>query len=347
MNALRFPGRNQWEVVDLPRPEPDRGEVLVRVRAAGICHTDVEILRGNYPTRYPVVPGHEFAGVVESAGPGLAVSGWTGQRVVVDPNRPCRDCPACRAGLFNKCFHLKTYGSSLDGGFQEFVAVSEECLLPVPPLLSFEEAALAEPLACVLHGLNRLTVPPGVEVLIFGAGPIGLLMLAALRRQNDGDGDADPSLSPPQVTMVDRQPARLEAAVRLGAAAAVLADDLRQKQKEFAARFSVVIDATGSPAVVETLPRYTRDRGTILLFGVCPPDVRINYSPYEVYYREITLLGSYSLNGELPQALALLGAGVIPAQEIITHRVSLAEVPAYLSDPGGGGTLKVQAVFPT
>jgi threonine dehydrogenase-like Zn-dependent dehydrogenase len=118
------------------------------------------------------------------------------------------------------------------------------------------------------------------------------------------------------------------------------------RQEHFKERFSVVIDATGSPKVVEQLPWYTRDRGTILLFGVCPPDQLVNYSPYDVYYRELTILGSYSLNGELPQAVALLHAGKIPAKEIITHRVALDDVPGHLSNPGSSGTLKIQAVFP-
>ncbi len=332
MKALQFPSRNQMQVVDLPQPEPNRGEALVRVYSSGICHTDVEILRGNYPTLYPVVPGHEFAGTVEAVGPGLS-SDWVGQRIVVDPNRPCRECPACRAGLFNKCLNLKTYGSSLDGGFQEFVAIAEDCLVPILDL-PFDDAALAEPLACVLHGLNRLTIPSRGEVLIFGAGPIGVLMQVALQA---GAAKA-------QVTVVDLQPSRLEKARRLGAAGVVLADKI--KQEHFKERFSVVIDATGAPQVVEQLPWYTRDRGTILLFGVCPPDRSVKYSPYEVYYRELTIQGSYSLNGELSQAIAMLSAGNIPTQELVTHKVSLDEVPQHLSNPGAPGTLKIQAVFP-
>jgi 2-desacetyl-2-hydroxyethyl bacteriochlorophyllide A dehydrogenase len=332
MKALQFPSRNQMQVVDLPQPEPNQGEALVRVHSSGICHTDVEILRGNYPTLYPVVPGHEFAGTVEAVGPGLS-SDWVGKRIVVDPNRPCRECSACRAGLFNKCIRLKTYGSSLDGGFQEFVAIAGDCLVPIADL-PFEEAALAEPLACVLHGVNRLTIPPKGEVLIFGAGPIGVLMQVALQA-----GDAKP-----EVTVVDLQPSRLEKAKRLGAAEVVLADKIRQEH--FRERFSVVIDATGAPSVVEQLPWYTRDRGTILLFGVCPPDRFVNYSPYEVYYRELTIQGSYSLNGELPQALGILSEGKIPTQEVVTHRISLEDVPQHLSNPGTAGSLKIQAVFP-
>jgi threonine dehydrogenase-like Zn-dependent dehydrogenase len=128
-----------------------------------------------------------------------------------------------------------------------------------------------------VHGLNRLTIPPKGEVLIFGAGPIGVLMQVALQA-----GDANP-----QVTVVDLQPSRLETVRRLGAVEAVLAGNM--KQEHFRERFSVVIDATGAPTIVEQLPWYTRDRGTILLFGVCPPDRVVNYSLYEVYYRELTI----------------------------------------------------------
>jgi threonine dehydrogenase-like Zn-dependent dehydrogenase len=153
---------------------------------------------------------------------------------------------------------------------------------------------------------------------------------------------ADNSALP--LTVVDLQPSRLETARRLGAVEAVLAGNIRQE--DFRERFSVVIDATGAPKVVEQLPWYTRDRGSILLFGVCPPDQLVNYSPYEVYYRELTIQGSYSLNGELPQAVAILRAGKIPTKEIVTHLVSLDDVPGHLSNPASSGALKVQAVFP-
>jgi D-altritol 5-dehydrogenase len=330
MKALQFPRVNHTEVVNIERPSISGQEVLVKVGASGICHTDVEILRGNYGANFPVIPGHEFAGTVEKVGnevdPGLV-----GRTVVVDPNVPCHQCAACAAGLFNKCSNLKTYGSTLDGGFSEYVAVDAGTVHSAEGL-SMRAAALAEPLACVLHGLNRLSLSPQQRTIIFGAGPIGMLMLQALRAKGVTE-----------VACVDRHKSRLEIARRLGAHACFQPDEIAQESHR--REFNIAIDATGIPAVIQTLPDLIKDRGTILLFGVCPPDARVAFSPFEIYDRELAVLGSCSLCGEIDEALELLKKGAISVDEIVSHQVSLEQMPEYLSRVGDPDTLKVQLVF--
>ncbi len=131
-------------------------EALIRVGAAGICHTDIDILHGHYPARFPLTPGHEFAGVVEAVGRNADES-LVGQRVAADPLLPCNLCSPCRARRFNKCESLEAYGATISGGFSEFVVVAIDRLHQIGTL-SFEAAALAEPLGCVLHGLNRVGI---------------------------------------------------------------------------------------------------------------------------------------------------------------------------------------------
>jgi Threonine dehydrogenase and related Zn-dependent dehydrogenases len=330
MKALQFPRVNHTEVVNIERPSISGQEVLVKVGASGICHTDVEILRGNYGANFPVIPGHEFAGTVEKVGKEVD-PGLVGRTVVVDPNVPCHQCAACAAGLFNKCSNLKTYGSTLDGGFSEYVAVDAGTVHSAEGL-SMRAAALAEPLACVLHGLNRLSLSPQQRTIIFGTGPIGMLMLQALRAKGVTE-----------VACVDRHKSRLEIARRLGAHACFQPDEIAQESHR--REFNIAIDATGIPAVIQTLPDLIKDRGTILLFGVCPPDARVAFSPFEIYDRELAVLGSCSLCGEIDEALELLKKGAISVDEIVSHQVSLDQMPEYLSRVGDPDTLKVQLVF--
>ena len=332
MKALQFPRVNQTEIVSLEKPSISAREVLVRVGASGICHTDIEILKGNYGANFPVIPGHEFAGIVEQVGK-EADPGLIGRPVVVDPNVPCHQCAACAAGLFNKCLNLKTYGSTLDGGFSEYVAVDAGTVHSAEGL-SMRAAALAEPLACVLHGLNRLSLSPQQSTIIFGTGPIGMLMLQVLKARGVTE-----------VACVDRHSGRLETARRLGAQACFQADEIGPDTHR--REFNVAIDATGIPGVIQMLPDLVKDRGTVLLFGVCPPQARVPFSPFEIYDRELAILGSCSLCGEIEEALDLLRKGAISVDEIVSHQVSLEEMPEYLSRVGSPDTLKVQLVFDT
>jgi 2-desacetyl-2-hydroxyethyl bacteriochlorophyllide A dehydrogenase len=235
--------------------------------------------------------------------------------------------------LFNKCLNLKTYGSTLDGGFSEYVAV-DAGTIHLAEGLSMRAAALAEPLACVLHGLNRLSVSPQHRTIIFGTGPIGMLMLQVLKARGVTE-----------VACVDRHNGRLETARRLGAQACFQADEIGPDTHR--REFNIAIDATGIPAVIQMLPDLVKDRGTVLLFGVCPPQARVSFSPFEIYDRELAILGSCSLCGEIEEALELLRKGAISVDEIVSHQVSLEEMPEYLSRAGSPDTLKVQLVFDT
>nr|MCU0909255.1 alcohol dehydrogenase catalytic domain-containing protein [Paracoccaceae bacterium] len=178
MRGLVFREGQAVAVETLPDPAPGPGEVVIAVRASGICHTDVEILRGNYgASAFPLVPGHEFAGEVVALGSGVA-SVAVGDRVVVDPNIGCGVCPACLRGRLNLCERLGACGVSRNGGFAAFCAVPADRLVAAGDL-PWPVAALAEPLGCVLNGLSPMAGRDCGRALVFGAGPIGLLMALA------------------------------------------------------------------------------------------------------------------------------------------------------------------------
>ncbi len=325
MEALTFLALQKVKLSELKRPVPAAEEVLVEVAVSGLCHTDLAILKGDYPATFPIVPGHEFSGTVGSE----KHEHLLGVRVSIDPLLPCGKCSACSRGQRNKCLDLNAYGATLNGGFEEFARVSATAVHPIGDL-PFEAAALAEPLGCVLHGLSRIRIEQNARVILFGVGPIGLLILEALQARGAGE-----------IVCVDLHPSRRKKARLLGAAEVLSPDELGSFGSYQS--FDLAVDATGVVDVTAKLPNYARDGGQVLFFGVCPPTATMALSPFEVYYRELTLIGSFSLNGEIKEALTLLQSGRIRYQEIISHSVNLASLPKLLNQSGSGEVLKIQA----
>lgn len=331
MKSVLYRARNEVAVADLPDPVAGPGEAVVEVRASGICHTDVEVLRGNYGTSaFPVVPGHEFAGLVVDVGAGVAGIG-TGDRVVVDPNIECGACPACRRGWSHLCENLRAYGVTQHGGFAERCVVSAAALHPIGDL-PFHIAALAEPMGCVLNGLDAAGAGLARNALIFGAGPMGLLMAVALRSRGMAE-----------VALVDLDEARLERVGGFGfraiAGGATELADLHHA-------VDLVVEATGVPAVAEGLTEYLVNGGTGLIFGVSDRNARIRVSPFEIFRRQLTLCGSHSLNHNIPEALAVIRASGPDIGRVVSHRLPLEAISEVLGGRTPAASMKVQAERP-
>ncbi|QND59773.1 zinc-dependent alcohol dehydrogenase family protein [Mesorhizobium huakuii] len=332
MKAIRFAAAGVAGMADLEMPSIKAGHALVRVRAAGLCHTDIEVLHGRYGVgAFPLVPGHEYAGTVEAVADDVATV-KPGDRVAIDPNIPCGHCPACRKGLTNLCASLKAYGVTENGGFAEFSLVAVDHLHGIGDL-AFDTAALAEPLACVLNGLGAAGVEAGMTVpgnaLVFGAGPIGLLMALSLKAKGVGS-----------VAVADISEQRLVFAEALGL------EPLVSGSRGLAARargFDFVADATGVAKVVEGMIGFTADGGTALVFGVCAPDARISVAPFEIFRRQIRLAGSHSLNRNIPQALDILKRDDGTMARLVSHQLPLSELlPFFGKSSGDPATMKVQ-----
>jgi threonine dehydrogenase-like Zn-dependent dehydrogenase len=327
MKALIFPRKDEAVIDTLP--DPKAGEVVVAVKASGICGTDIEVMHGAYgASAFPLVPGHEFSGEVIAVGAGVDTL-TVGTRVVIDPNIHCGECDPCGRGLFNLCDKLGAYGVSTHGGFAEQCVVRAEAAIPIGDL-DFATAALCEPLGCVLNGIEAIGIEGVRTALVFGAGPIGLLMGLALKAGGVGD-----------VTMVDITPSRLELARSFGLGG-IESRDAALADKHQAV--DLVVDCTGVAAVAATLTTYAINGGKVLYFGVCSPDARIEISPFEVFRRQLTLAGAHSLNHNIPQALAIIQNDPATFARLISDRVTLEEIPSYLKGEKRGG-LKVQALF--
>lgn len=312
MKALYFTQVGSSEVREIPEPEVGPDEVLVRVRAAGICGTDLHMYLGEWPTDFPLIPGHEFAG--EVAGFGNQVKGLhVGQGVAVSPCVYCGKCSPCRSRQLNFCQNLLVYGGALPGGFAEYVAVKDSCVFPCDGL-SLDEASVIEPISCGVHAFTHLGSITGGKVLLFGCGTQGLILLQLSRISGA-----------PEVVAVDLYPKKLALAEKLGACQTLLAGDDLDKHLRQAGPFDLVIDATGSPRIVESLIKYVRNAGTLLFFGVCPPEATISMHPFEVFRRELKIFGSFSLSGDFEPALRLAQSGAIDVKSLITHRLPLTE----------------------
>lgn len=330
MKAVTYPARGEVAFRDLPEPEPAADEVLIRVRASGICHTDIDVLHARYGSgAFPVVPGHEYAGEVVALG--REVSGFAiGDRVVVDPNLSCGTCRSCLLGQENLCVKLGAYGVSVNGGFTEFSAVATRNLHPIGDL-PFNQAALAEPMGCVLNGVSVISPKPEDVALIIGAGPIGMLLAIALRTRGVR-----------AITLADIDPSRLALAASFGF------DGVESGSADMAAMrrgMDICVDATGRSRVAGSLIDYAADGGSVLFFGVCPPDARIAISPFELFRRQVRLQGTHSLNRNIPAALDAIRSYGPSIADLVSHRVGLEEIAGILSSHAPAGSLKIQAAL--
>ena len=311
--VVEAPGKIVYR--EAPHPTPGPGEVVLRVAAAGLCGTDLHIYRGEYEAIYPIIPGHEFSGAITAVGEGVDDLA-PGMRVTADPNIFCHRCAYCRSGKHNQCLNLRAVGVNQDGAFAEYVRVPRGNIYPIGDL-PFSQAAFAEPLGCVVYALQRTQIRPADDVLLFGAGPMGCLLVQAVAHCGAA-----------RLVVSDISARRLERAASLGATDTVLADvrqetRLRQLSPE---GFDVVIDATGVPQVVESGFAYLRPRGKYLFFGVCPAGVQIRVTPYDIFRRDWQIIGSFALSYTIQEAIRWLQTGRVHVETLISHQMPLAEV---------------------
>ncbi len=332
MRAIVVERPQLWQVEEVSGPKPKEDEIIVAVKVCGVCGTDLHIFDGDFPANFPLVPGHEFAGEVVGVGKSVK-SVKIGDFVAVHPNVPCRLCDFCKEGNEHLCENLQAYGVHIQGGFAQFVAVRETNVYKANGL-TLTQAAWAEPLSCCLHGLSKVDVKPGEKALVLGCGPIGLLFVQLLLIHGASE-----------VVAIDLSDQRLEMAKRLGASTALRPDEFDRNYREIAPQgFSLVVEASGNSKAVELGLKLVRAGGRFLQFGVCPIEAAVNFSPFTIYRREITIVGSFSLGKEMPQAIALLRSGRIQVKPLTTHQFGLEGFGEAMKLIRSSESLKVQIV---
>jgi 2-desacetyl-2-hydroxyethyl bacteriochlorophyllide A dehydrogenase len=324
MKAAVVTGPGQWEVTDVPDPVPGPGDVVVEVERCGVCGTDLHVLAGETPTvHYPVIPGHEFSGRVVAAGAGTTGLPL-GTFVVVDPMVYCGHCQQCRSGWTNLCTSGGGLGTTADGAFARYVRVGRDRCEPVPESVAPDWAPLTEPLSCALHALDRAGPVVGADVLVIGAGPAGLLLTRLL------------SLGGARVDVVERTPLRRQAAPLFGAERAVASTDDLDRERGW----QLVVDASGNASAIQDGLSLVRRAGTFVIFGVCRSDARVELSPYDVFSRELTIIGSNSVRHSFGRALAVLASGRVPADKLLDEAVPLSEIGRAFDRTRQGNGLK-------
>jgi 2-desacetyl-2-hydroxyethyl bacteriochlorophyllide A dehydrogenase len=289
-------------------PAPGAGEVLIKVMASGICGTDLHIFRGEYLGNYPVIPGHEFSGVITAVGSDVERF-KIGDRVAVEPNIACDNCVHCLNNRQNFCLNWQAIGVTLPGGMAQYVTVPEKVVFDIGNL-PFEQAAFMEPLSCVVHGIEKAQIHLSDRVAILGAGPIGNLMLQICSAQGAAE-----------ITMLENNPGRIELARQLGANSVV--DRLKDLEMD---TYDVVIDATGVIPVINRAIDFARSGGTVLLFGVPPSGKHLEFEAFKIFQKGITMLSSYTSVRNSYQAVGLLQSGQVKVEPLISHRMPLEEL---------------------
>jgi L-iditol 2-dehydrogenase len=332
MLALRIPELERLELVDVKRPEAGPRDLLLRVAAGGICGTDPHILHGVYPANFPIIPGHEYAGIVEAMGP--EVQGFRpGDHVAVDPNIVCNQCYFCRRGKSHLCSNLVALGVTIPGGFAEYSVVPDTQAYLLPQDLPLAHAALAEPLACCIRGVDLAEIVSGDHVAIFGMGPMGAMILQLARLHGAA-----------QVVVVEPQPGRRRRAEKLGAS--MVLDPAKDAPVEairsrFPEGVDVVFDCSGHPDAIRQSLKVAARGGTVMLFAVCAKEHDIALNPFWVNDNEITIRGSYNNPYTHSRAIDLLASGRIDGGAVVTDRYPLRDAVEAFRCAGTSETLKV------
>src|SRR6266851_6714271 len=328
MRAAVIKESHEVSVVSVEDPAPGPREVVVDVAACGICGTDLHILDGEFAPSLPIVPGHEFAGVVVATGRDVTELN-EGQRVAVDPSLYCFECHYCRLGHNNLCERWNAIGVSVPGGAAEFALAPVGNCVPVPDHIRLEDAALIEPLSCAIRGYDVLTSQLGSHVLIYGSGTMGLMMLQLAKRTGAASVD-----------VVDINPERLSTAAALGCSStATSADELDRPRG-----WELVIDATGAGAAIQDGLQRVAPGGTFLQFGVAAYGTRVTIEPFRIYNKEITITGSMAVLHSFERAAELFADGVLDPDVFISDRLPLDDYAEALDRFKRGIGRKIQVI---
>jgi len=331
VKAIVYQAPRQFSVTSVPAPEPARGEVRLRVEIAGMCGTDLHIHDGGFFSRYPLTPGHEIVGRVDALGDAVTGLG-IGDRVAADNTVLCGRCAPCRRDQPLFCENFYSLGVNGPGAFAEHVVVLAEKCFPAGDL-DPRTAVMTEPTACAVHGMDVLGLRPGSDVLLFGAGPTGLVLAQLLVH---GGAASVTVAAPTEFKLALARGYGVDATVQIDRAhpgASVEALRARAPQG-----YGVVIEATGASQVAELCVPLTRDGGTVLLYGMADERATVPVHPYEVFRRELTIKGSFAQTHCFDRALGMLRSGRVRTEGIVTHEFALDEyaraLEAVRSEPG-------------
>ncbi len=326
MKSAVFYEKHNLVVEDLPMPEVGHDDVLIRVKACGICGTDVHIFNGDEgaaATPTGTVLGHEFAGIVEKIGDNVKEI-KVGDRVCVDPNKLCNECYYCKSGIGHFCESMIGIGTTVNGGFSEYCAVPQSQVYKIADTTTYEMAAMTEPVACCVHGIDMCNISCGDTVAVIGGGMIGMIMLQLAKLSGAG-----------RLIMIEPVEEKREICKRLGADICI--DPITENVKEVLKnngieRISTVIECVGRLNTIEQAIEIAGKDSVVMMFGLTAPNDKLSIKPFEIFKKEVVLKASFINPYTQKRALTLIDSGKIDVSSMIYATEPLERLPEILAD---------------
>lgn len=334
MKAAVYHGPQDLRVEEVPVRELKDNEVKIQVKYCGICGTDIHIFHGDggcCDVTPPLVPGHEFSGVVAEVGSKVKTV-KVGDRVTGDPNDMCGECYFCKSGMQHFCKNNIGVGTTVDGGFAEYVIMREKQVYKVSDDLSFIEAAMTEPISCCLHGIDLCNIKAGDTVLVMGGGPIGMIMMQLAK--NAGAS---------KVIMSEPVEEKREQALKLGATKTIdpLHEDVEAVLAEYCENVNVVIECVGNVHTQADAVRFAGRGATIMYFGLAAPEESFPIRPDDIFKKELHITSSYINPYSFERAIQILESGTVELESLITNVVPLDDIADVFTKPEYRRTGKV------
>lgn len=326
MKAAVFKGKKDLVVQEVNLDENiGEKQVLVNVKACGVCGTDVHIYNGSEGSASvtpPVILGHEFSGIVEKVGSGVT-SVKVGDKVSVDPNDMCGECKYCLEGQNQFCENLEATGVTMNGGFAEKVVVKEKQIYKVAEHVAFEDAAMIEPVSCCLHGLDLMEIKAGDTVLVLGGGAIGMIMLQLAKYSGAS-----------KIILSDPVESKRKLALELGADIVVdpINEDIREKVlANGVTNVNKVVECVGMKATMKQAVDIAGFGATIMMFGLTAPDEEIGVKPFEIFKKELKITSSFINPYTFGRAVAILETGNINLEKLYS-KVKLDDIEKVFTE---------------
>ncbi|MDU7030878.1 MAG: zinc-dependent alcohol dehydrogenase family protein [Clostridiales bacterium] len=327
MKSVVFYGKHDLRVEESKKPEIGPKDVLIQVKACGVCGTDVHIYEGDKGAAEvtpPTILGHEFSGVVAQTGAEV-VNCKVGDRVCIDPNCYCGTCEPCRNGAAHYCENMIGYGTTVNGGFAEYCAVNERQVYLLGENTTFEQGAMAEPVACCLHGIDMCEIQPGHQVVVIGGGMIGLLMMQLAKLAGAA-----------KVALLEPVENKREVAKKLGADICIdpIKEDVQAVLKAAGMTWiNTVIECVGRPSTIRQAIDIAGNKAVVMMFGLTKPDETIQVKPFEVFQKELVLKASFINPYTQKRALDLIDSRRLDVSSMIYEVCGLENLEDVLSKP--------------
>lgn len=335
MKAVLYERALNFSVRDVENPVIQDHQVKIKVHSCGVCRTDIHLHHGEFMAGFPLIPGHEFVGEIVETGKDVREL-KIGDRVCADNTVLCGYCYYCKRNEPLYCENFYSLGVNGPGGFSQYVVVNHDKVFPIGDL-PYDQAVLVEPTACAVHGLDIIDVKAGDDILLFGTGPTGIILAQLLKHAGAGN-----------MVVVASDSRKLDVVKSLGADLTVQMDrsDYSKHQEELLQRFpkgfDIVVDATGAKEVMQQLTKFAKFGAKIVIYGVASEHDEITVNPYEIFRKELKIIGSFAQTHCFDRALKFIQLGIVKTDNLITHRYPLDQFDKAIEQvENGRGHIKV------